>query len=478
MSKARRAVSKSLATSIVTQVVNLALVIIVSQLLPPQEVGSYVLAFGIATFLEPLREFQIRSYIIVAEEITPALLAPVRFFALVSTFGIFLVSMAVAVFLWRFFEDPGAGNCMIILALASLFRPFSQPVEAVLQHDLRYDAIATMRISGTLLNAASALSLLFIGFGIESLAWGAVVRSGVELIAIPMVRSELRLGPISMKGLQRVWVFCSQMSGVQVLSRSIASVEAIAIGFFLGLSATAFYSRGNRLIRAVRTGVEEALLPIALTEFSQKGADRKLVGMAFLRAIGRLTGAMWPLFIFLALYAQVIVLLLFGPQWERSVLITQILAAAAIIYMLTALCQQAHASVGETKLLFKRESWISPLRFIIVLIAVQFSIEAVAIGIVVVTLVSTSVNISMISRSFEVSLIDLFRAVSSSILLTILIAIALTVADRFLLSGLPGALRLLCAGMIAFPLWLSLVFLLGHVLKTDLTALIKRVSNA
>jgi len=477
MSKVRRAVSKSLAATIVSQVVNLALVIIVSQLLPPAEVGSYVLAFGIATFLEPVREFQVRAYILVADEVTPAYLSPVRLLACCATLAIVVISFGIAILLWNYFEDPAAGNCMAILALATTFRPFSQPAEALLQKDMRYGAIATIRLSGILLNAVSSLTLLFAGFGIESLAWGTVVRSGFELVAIAMVRSDLRFGPISRKGFSQVWGFCSQLSGVQILSRSIASVESILIGLFLGLSATAFYSRGNRLIRTVRTGVEEALLPIALSEFSQKKADRESVGVAFLRAIARLTGVMWPFLITLALFADSTVLFLFGPQWERSILIAQILSIGAVIYMLTALCQQAHASVGETHLLLKRESWISPIRVIIVLAAVQFTLEAVAIGMVIVTTLSTSVNIWMISRSFGVTLSAFVKAVASSALIALVVAVVLVLADQAFLSSLPHWQRLACVGAIAFPTWLASILVMRHALLPDLQAIWRKVAN-
>lgn len=474
MSILGRSISKSVGTTIVVQAVSLALVIIVSRLLPPADIGAYVLAFAIATVLEPLRELQVRSYILVADEISPAALAPVRMLALVATAGTTILSLGIAWVLWASYVDPAAGNCMAILTLATIFRPFSQPAQAILQRGMRYGAIAGTRVGGTILGAILSLAMVYSGFGIESLAWGVVLQYAFEATAIAMVRPELRFGPISRHGMRKVFTFCAQLSGVQLLTRSIANVEPMLIGFFLGLSATAFYNRGNRLIRTVRTGVEEALLPIALAEFSRNKNDKELVGADFLRAVSRLTGVLWPGFAALGLLAEPTVLLMFGDQWKASVPVAQILSIGGIIYVLTAISQQAHASIGETALLLKRESWISPIRVIILLIAVQFSIVGVAIGMVILIALSTGVNIRMLRSSFGLSLGDIALAVRTSLAVTILTIGVLVIADHYLLHDLPHWQRLGLAGSIALPAWIASIVVTRHPLASFMMAIMRR----
>lgn len=476
MSVLSRSISKSLGTTVIRQAVTLGLVVIVSRLLSPSEIGAYVLAFGIMTFLEPMRELQVRAYVLVADEVTPEYLAPVRMLAFATTALVGVLSLLIAGLLWALFEDPAAGNCMAILALATVFRPFSQPAEAVLQKRMRYGAIAGMRLGGIVLGAIASLGLIFSGFGIESLAWGIVLQYACETSAIAMVQRELRFGPISSEGIGEVWKFCARFSGVQLLTRSIANIEPMLVGFFLGLSATAFYNRGNRLIRTVRTGVEEALLPIALSEFSRLKAQRELIGDAFLRAISRMTGVLWPVFAALALMAEPAVLFLFGDQWGPSVPIAKILSIGGMVYVLTALSQQAHASIGETALLLKRESWISLIRVVILLVAVQFTIEAVAVGILLLLAISCSVNVYMLQRSFGLRLDAIISAVAPSFGVAVLVFSILAAADHFLFAGLPHWQKLGLAGLIAMPTWSAGIVVMRHPLTADFLAIFRAKS--
>jgi len=455
--------------------ISLALVVVVSRLLSPTEIGAFLIAFAVIMLIDPLREFELKSFIIVTDILDHETMRAVRLIALSTAavaLGLCLVGSWV---LSDSYTSPSPGNCLLIMCLIYATRPFSQPAEAVLARELRYGAIAGIKITGALVRMAVTLWLIGQGWGAEALAWGVVAEAATELLCLGWVDQRYRVGLPGFKEAKKVWTFCVQMTGAQLSTRAAAALEPLMIGAVQGLAMTAFYNRGNRVVRIFRSGIEQATLPIALSYFVRAEGDRLAIKSAYLRAVGLLTGISWPVLAVFIVLAEQVVLTLFGDQWNDAVRLGQILAVGAIIYAASALSQQVHAALGETALLMKRDAALAVFRIGVLIATVFISTSAVAWGLVGVIAISQFVHLHLLQRSIGLSYAEMGGSVWKSGLVGLACALVALLGLKMLPSGWAAWQLLLVCGAASALTWVLLIGLVRHVLFKEISLILVKM---
>ena len=470
-------VKKSLVLSSVSTFGNLAislgLVIVVSRLLPPAIVGSYVVAFSIILLLEPIRELQLQSYIVLQPAIDRAIVGRVQFLSLVLSLLAILAAGIAALIVYRSFAFATVGNCLLIMAGGFLFKAWATPAQGLLQRARNFRALALVTLGTGLAKVAITLALVFRGWGAEALAIGQFAEYALQSTALAAVERDLRWVRPRTDGTREILRFCSQFGGAQLAGQFSAALDGVLIGSFQGVAAAALYNRGNRIIRTFRSGIESAVLPIALTEFSAAREDRSLLREKYLLAVGALTGLSWPMLVAAIVLAGPLVLGLFGPEWGEAVYLAQILSIGAIIHAASALSQQLHGSAGEAALLLKRETYLSAFRIFLLMVTARISTAAVAYGFVLMLAVSFVVNQGLLRRSFGITAADFVRATWKSAIVSGAVGLAGGFALRWRAATMSDELALLVFGALCAGVWALGLFLVRHLLAEEVTRLVR-----
>lgn len=475
------AVKKSVALSVFSTfgslAISLALVIIVSRYLPPAVIGSYILAFAVITFIEPIRELQLPSYVIRCDTVDREVLRPVAWVGLMTSLAALGVSLVGSLAFYLTYDTPAVATCLLIMAAGFILRPLTVTPMSLLARDMRYDAIAKVKLGGAAIKTAVTLVLLFgVGLEAEALAFGILAEIAFELIALPMISRELRWIVPSWRNSGEVFRFCLEFSGAQLANRTSVSLAQILIGSWQGLAVVAFYNRGKSLVSIFRSGVERAILPIALSEFSRSKTDRAGVKTAYFSAIGALTGLSWPSLICLAVLARPLILTLFGPNWEPSILISQVLTLNAIVFAATALSQQAHAALGQTRILLKRETFMAVPRLTVLFLTAPIGAEAVAWGLLAVGCLQFVVNQRLLSRSLDFRFGEFLGAVWKSAAVAVVAGAVAFVSMTYLpLVDQPWQ-QLLLHGGVAGIAWLAAMVAVRHPLLGHAVSAARKLS--
>ena len=478
MASVRRSLVLSNGATFANLFISLALVVVVSRLLNPAEIGAFLIAFAIVMLVEPLREFELKSFIIVAEKLDLKTMQAVRLIAFVTAAAALIVCLAGSWILATNYSTASPGNCLLIMCLLFAIRPFSHPAEALLARDLRYGPMATIKITGALVRAGVTLWLISQGLGAEALAWGVVAEAATELLCLAFVDKKLRFSWPSSAGARPVWTFCFQLTGAQLSTRAAAALEPLMIGAVQGLAMTAFYNRGNRVVRIFRSGIEQATLPIVLSQFSQAEGDRAAIKAAYLRAVSLLTGISWPVLAVFIVLADPLIFTLFGDQWGASVGLGQILALGAIIYAASALSQQVHAALAETAILMKRDAGLALLRIAVLVATAFISTAAVAWGLVAVIAISQIVHLHLLRRSIGLSYPDMGRAVWKSGLVGLICAAVATIGLIGLGPETKPWLIVLLTGAVVAITWLAAIGILKHAWSDELALVLAKLRGS
>ena len=174
--------------------------------------------------------------------------------------------------------------------------------------------------------------------------WGfaALVLSS-DLIL--MIAGLIRTGRPSFRGsaasARALSAFTANVLTTQLIGFMARNLDNVLIGRAQGAAALGQYMLAYRIMRLPISSlvmvVNRALYPI----YTSYGRDMHRLSRNFLEATRAMSVIVLPLMTYVVVYAPELILVAFGPDWDRAVLATRILAFAAMAQSLSSLMSPA-----------------------------------------------------------------------------------------------------------------------------------------
>jgi O-antigen/teichoic acid export membrane protein len=196
---------------------------------------------------------------------------------------------------------------------------------------------------------------------------------------------------------------------------------------------------------------------------------------SFLRAVSILTAFQWPALVVLAIIAPSVVSILLGSQWLQTIPLIQLMAIAALPSFLTELAYPVLVAVGAMRHLMFRALLSWPISALVIAVAAQFGVTAVAISFFVVFPLQAGIAVFFLRRHIIIGWLQLAKACWKSGLLAAASAagpLAVMMWCGFV-PNLPVHIALLAAALAAVG-WLAAVWVTRHELLDELARVAMR----
>lgn len=337
--------------------------IILARLLSPAEIGIYSVAATLIGLAQAVRDFGVGQYIIQEKELTRDRISS----AFTVTFIIAVILAAITAGLSNiaaeFYREPGVRNVMLVLAVNFLLIPFGQITLGYLQREMKFGAIAQVKIGSTVVNLTVSISLAYQGFSYMSLAFSALAGVFSSAIIANFHRPKDMPWSLSFKDIRRVLNFGSFSVMNNIAGALSKGVSDLVLGRMINMTAVGLFSRASGLIEIFNQGVMNALWAVALPHFSKAVRDGGDIQADYLKSTSIITGLAWPFFAVLALMAEPVVLLLYGPKWIDCIPLVKWFCLAFLIIAPFYLFSSILIAIGQVK----KVTWIEfstlPIQF-------------------------------------------------------------------------------------------------------------------
>lgn len=350
-------IRKSLAFSLLDRYASLVVAVVSSmvlaRLLTPSQIGVFAVTMAMLALVSTMRDFGAGQYLLQEKELTRDRIRAVWTVQLVVGISFAGLIAIAASFVAEFYREPEIEAIMYILGLNYLLSPFGSITYAWLTREMRYDAIAIARFSGSLAGAAASVVLAYNEQGPISLAYGSLITTFVNAAVASMFRPAGYPWLPGTRELRRVLAF-----GVKLTASTVAgTVTTNSPEYFLAklqnASAVGYYSRANGLVQMFNRLVTDAVWSVAYAWFSKASREGVSLAQPLLSAINYVVPLAASFAVVLALLAHPIVRLLYGGQWDDSVDVVRLLAIGMFLYSPVNLCGAALMSAGRVDLVLK-----------------------------------------------------------------------------------------------------------------------------
>lgn len=457
----RRAAIWSFASQYASFVIQFGTSVIISRFyLLPADVGLFSIALAASMVVAIFQDLGISRFVTGQPEMREEHLPEYAAVAVALGWAIAALVAAGAVPMARFYGEPGLAKVMLIIAGSYALFPFGVVPAAMLTRALNFRMLFHANAGSALAGAVVAIATAASGAGPASLAWGMVATTLVRLAIVMFAHPVLPRRPARLEIVRPMLGFGGSSFVISLSGAIGMRCQDLIVGRMLGVAATGLFTRASALAGQLTTLMVGAINSVFYPAFAKKRDAGEDLAAPYLHLIACNTGITWAAAIGLALAAEPVVHLLYGPNWAEVAPLLRWTALAELFFVAMPLQMDVPILLGRIKPLV----WINLLdTFITVLILVLacfWGLEAAAIGRILTGAVWLAIYASYIPRlvGIRYSALGLAYAKSAAVALAAGLPLALwhwyggAGADMGFLSLLGLSLAGVCCWLLALPL--------------------------
>jgi O-antigen/teichoic acid export membrane protein len=372
---------------------------------------------------------------------------------LVFTTALFLSAYPLA----ALFKTPNLAPVMQGLSFIPLLQSFGTVHEGLLRREFGFKTLALRNIFSNLVAGIIAVGMALYGLGVMSLVaqrliqiilltgilWASVTWRPKAAFNVRESKSQLATG--------------GALTGANLLGMSNQRVIDLVVGYTLGPVQLGYLRIAWRGLDML---IELGIRPIAqvtLSMFGNLQSNREALARSYLR-LSQLTYLITlPAFMGAAMLAPEIIRLMFGPQWEASILPMQILTLTILTFPIIYYKNNALFAVNCSRQVLGLNIAEFLLSFVVVLVSAQFGLIGAALGNVLRVILITPLILWALQKYAGIPAFPMLRQTFPLVQATAAMVAVLALARWLLephLSAIPMILTLMPLGALTYAAFL------------------------
>lgn len=474
MSSVRASVFFSLLDRYATAAINFVMLVVLSRLLTPPEIGLYAAAAGLIIIADQLRDMGASNYLIGAKSLTEETVRCVFTITFAISMLVFAATWSGAAAIAGFFAQPAMKELLRISSLVFLISSIANPLVATLRRDLNFRATAMVSVANGIGTLAVSIVCALLGFGAMSLAYGGVAGATLGMAAALFVRPWFWIYRPSFSGWQSLLSFGGYSSLTALLNVAYQLLPQLALGRLIGFDATGVYNRATSLCQIPERALVGAVGAVALPALSARMRAGGCLKSGYLKAIGMMSGVQWPFLLCLAVLAEPAVSTLLGSQWAGAVTPVRLIAVSLIFLAPSFMTYPVLVTTGRVRDTLTSSIISLPASATITILAASFGANWTAASLLLTSPFQMAVALIFLRRAIGITFLDVLAANQKSAFVSAASAVVpaiLVLACGPGLSGLTFAAAL--AGAATF--WAGALWWIRHPLFDELSGFARMI---
>lgn len=405
-----------------SNVVNLLVMAFLARILSKEDFGLLAISSVFLSVINTLATSGIAEYIIYYDGADkPQKVNAAFWLNLLLTIGVILVIVLLGPFWADFYQNEKIYSLLLLLLVSFFFEMTLSIPKALLRMDLEYKTlvlygtVAMTSVSVGKLIAASA------GLGVFSLALPQAIVSPLLMVAFFLKTKWRPYWDVGLQHFKTIFNYTRHIVGGRILTKLVNEGDNIIVGKFVGLEGLGIYALAFQLANIVTSNVVIVVNDIFLPLFSKVRSEAGKLNWLYLEMIRFLSLVSFPLITLLVLFAEPIVLIIYGEKWLSAVIPFQILCLFALGRSISSPSSALYSAMGRPDIGFKFTLYFTPIFLLAVYFGSQFGVIGVALATTLVRVGGSLVSLYLALRLIQLKLSNLYKVLRSNLITALLI---------------------------------------------------------
>jgi polysaccharide transporter, PST family len=423
--------------------------IVLSRLLSPEDFGLIAMVTVFVTLGEVLRDFGMPTAALQARTLTQAQAS--NLFWINSGLGLVVATLMVLAtpLVVAFYDEPRLGQIVPVAALTLLLGSVSAQFQVHLARAMRFLISTATDVAAQVIGLVVAVVAALLGAGYWALSWQYLAIAAALLVSRALVARWVPNWPRRRTGTRSLSASGTNFGFAYLLTYLANNVDTLVVGARYDAPSVGYYNRSFQLLTVPVRSLLSPLTNVVVPTVNRLRDEGRSIDASLLRIQSVIGIAIVWLFAVTAASAEYLVPLVLGDQWNRSILIFQILAAGGVVWTFSNVSFWGFILYDRSRQLLFYNLFTKTIAVLLVFAGAVVSLEGTALGYSLGLIISWPINLIWLSRT----------------------------AGQRSLPYFWNGMRLICAGALAFVASRPLISLLEPIGVASATAVIVLVST-
>jgi O-antigen/teichoic acid export membrane protein len=459
-------------------VIQFVVVMILSRLLNPSEVGIFSITSVFISILSIFRDFGVTSYIQREKDLTVEKTRSALGLLLTSSWLLAAILYFSSGMVADFYHQPGIGEVMRVLTISFFLLPFASYFYALLARNLQSGRQAIVNIISTVTYAITCVSLAYLGFSYMALAWANVVNIAVTILVFVCVCPPGTPFIPSFRNLRSPIRFGSGAILGNLINQANAAVPDLVLGKLSGPHNVGLYSRANGLVGIFQLIAGPTINYHAVPYIARQHHAGEPLGPILAKSVGYLTCLAWPVYIVTAAFAAPIIHVLYGAKWVEAAPVVVFICIQAATRVGFSLCEPALLAVGKPYLSALSSGAGLVVRLVLVLLLGANDVVMFAAALCIADLLVLPVPAILMARHLGYSYALAFASFLKSAKVALLCLAVVLGLKAVLPDQVPALLVVILLGLVTPASWVLGIILFRHPIAEEVPAFLRTILPA
>jgi O-antigen/teichoic acid export membrane protein len=397
-----------------------------------------------------------------------------------------LLSLVMSLLLWMsapsialFFGTDSLTPILRALSPSFILAGLGSVSEAMLQRELQFKKLAQANIGSYVFGYAGVSILLAsFGFGVWALVWATMGQALVKTVLLFRLRPHSLRVSLPREERDELLRLGGGFTLARIFNYAANQGDYLVVGRILGAGALGTYTRAYQLMMLPANYLGQALQRVLFPAMSKIQDDPQRLRRTYFTSVATISLVTAPISVLMVVAAPEIVEVLLGRRWLNTVLPFQVLTVGALFRTSYKTDDSLAKALGVAYKRSVRDAIYAAAVLVGSLLGTRWGLEGTATGVLFAVLLNYVLGTSMSLRLLNASWIEVLKAQTAGIQLSIIVlVVALGTRSMLLTQGLPALLVLVGVAAVSGASLLAVCFFRPDVLgRTGTEALRKALS--
>jgi PST family polysaccharide transporter len=354
--------------------------VVLARLLTPADFGLVAMVTVITGLGQAFADLGLSEATIQRENINHDQVSTLFWINVAIGLALTLITAGLAPVLAWLYREPRLRDLTLLLSLTFLIGGLRVQHDALLKRQMRFLSLAIRDVASGALGVAVAITMALRAHGYWALV---ALPMTFNLTQVALSWSMVRWVPGLPKrdaGVRSLVTFGGNVAASYLVTNLSRSADQVLIGWRWGAGLLGLYSRAYNLLMLPARQLHIPVSSVAIPAFSRLQDDPERFARYFLRTVNLMAWICFPIFAFLFVAVQPVIVFVLGNQWGEAAPVFRILAISALAQPLLGSTLWLFISRGQSRSYLRLTLILSPILIGSYLIGLPFSTKGVALS--------------------------------------------------------------------------------------------------
>jgi teichuronic acid exporter len=326
---------------------------VLARLITPEDFGIVAIAMVFILFFNELNNSGFATAVIQKKVLKAYEVESFFWVTVIQSFLLTIIYLISIPFISKFYDSEYLSRILYLLSISLFFFSVSTIPNAILKRNKQFKDIGIIIFSVNIITGIISILLAYtIDEKIYALIFKVICESILFFILF-FLKSNIKIKlTFSLKPVKEMLSYSLFQFSYNMLHYLSRNIDNIIIGKFIGIQALGYYDKAYRLMIMPIQNLSNVITPVVHPVLSRIQDDKNQVIKTYFKLVSILALIGFPISVLLYFSSYEIINILFGSNWDLSVLPFKILSISIGFQMIISTSRSIFQSVNDTKTMF------------------------------------------------------------------------------------------------------------------------------